>query len=386
MSASHWHLVTGEFPPALGGVSDYSLQIAAGLAAAGERVHVWCPDAGGDRPDARSIEVHRIAGAWRGSDLTRIDLALDRTPAGRRLLVQWVPHAYGRRSLNIGFCRWVRRRASRGDTIDLMVHEPFLSFGEGGWRHNGAAAVHRLMAAMLLGVTRRAWVAIPAWATALRPWVLGRRPPFCWLPVPSNIPVRADAAAVAALRERLAGGHALFGHFGTYGRDTCAALTRILAQLLPRAPESRVLLLGLGGDAFADQLRRDLGPPASRVHATGALDLEALSLHLQACRVLVQPYTDGASTRRGTLMAALAHGIPVATTYGRLSEPFWRDSEAVTAVPAGDDAGIVEAAVTLAVDPVRTDRQARAARQLYEARFDVRHAIQALLSDACTTA
>ena len=38
-----WHIVTGEYPPARGGVSDYTFAIANGLASAGDEVNVWCP-------------------------------------------------------------------------------------------------------------------------------------------------------------------------------------------------------------------------------------------------------------------------------------------------------------------------------------------------------
>ncbi len=38
-----WHIITGEYPPAIGGVSSYTQLVAEGLAAAGDAVHVWCP-------------------------------------------------------------------------------------------------------------------------------------------------------------------------------------------------------------------------------------------------------------------------------------------------------------------------------------------------------
>ena len=47
-----WHIITGEYPPAPGGVSDYTEAVAAGLAAAGDEVHVWCPAASGLLPSA----------------------------------------------------------------------------------------------------------------------------------------------------------------------------------------------------------------------------------------------------------------------------------------------------------------------------------------------
>jgi glycosyltransferase involved in cell wall biosynthesis len=98
---------------------------------------------------------------------------------------------------------------------------------------------------------------------------------------------------------------------------------------------------------------------------------------------MVQPYVDGASTRRTTLMAALAHGVPVVTTLGRLSEPFWSGSPAVSAVAVGDTEGLIHAAVTLAGDPARRQQQAASAREAYEARFALPHVIRALREDRC---
>lgn len=386
LTAGSVHLITGEFPPAPGGVSDYSLQIAAGLARTGAAVHVWCPDAPGARLDPPGVAVHRVAGGWHRHDLARLDRQLDAAPEPRRLLVQWVPHEFGRRSLNVDFCRWVQRLARAGDVVELMVHEPFLAFGEGGLRQQAAAAVHRLMAVLLLSAARRAWVSIPAWEQALRPWAYRRDLPFRWLPVPSGIPVARDDEAVRSVKRALAGGGPVFGHFGTYGRDACAALTQIVPVLLTRAPGSTVLLLGRSGDRFAERLRERLGPQAAGVHAPGPLDPRRLSIHLQACSVLVQPYPDGVTTRRTTLMAALEHGVPVATTWGRLSEAFWRESEAITAVPAGDHQGLADAALALAGDGDRAARQAAAGRRLYDDRFHVRHSIEALRSALCSPA
>ena len=66
------------------------------------------------------------------------------------MIVQWVPHAYGFRAMNLGFCLWLWSRASRGDDIELMVHEPYLAFWGGSWRQTAAAIVHRLMTVVLL--------------------------------------------------------------------------------------------------------------------------------------------------------------------------------------------------------------------------------------------
>jgi len=384
MTREAWHIITGEFPPAPGGVSDYTLAVARGLAGAGENVHVWCPDAAGARPEPANVSVHRLAGPWTENDMAAVDATLDQTPAPKRLLIQWVPHAFGRRSLNLGFCRWVRRRGRKGDVVDLMVHEPFLAFREGSIRQDAAAAVHRVMVGLLLSVARRVWVSIPAWSGRLKPWTFGRQVEFCWLPVPSNIPMVSDAAQVAGVRADVGGGAPiLVGHFSTYGAHTLRDLDAVVPPLLAALGDARLVLLGRGGEPVAATLGKRLGAEASRIVATGSLDATRLSCHLQACDLLLQPYPDGASTRRGTLMAALAHGLPVVTTLGRLSEPFWANASEVTAVTADDHAALVAAATALSRDSSRRRMQSVAARGLYDRRFDVRHTVQALCDDAC---
>ena len=377
-----WHLVTGEFPPAPGGVSDYTFAVAAALADAGERVHVWCPAAPGAVPEPAGVTVHRSKGHWTADDMRAFDSELDALPGDRRLLVQWVPHAFGRRSMNIRFCGWVASRARAGDRVDLMVHEPFLPFREGSWRQDMAAAVHRLMVWQLLRAARRTWVSIPAWATALAAWA-PRHTTFCWLPVPSNVPVCPDPATTATVRRRLPETtRRVVGHFGTFDRLQKARLEELIPALLASHDDLGALLLGRHSDDFARDLVRRHPALTSRVIAAADLPSTALSPHLMACDVLLQPYPDGASTRRTTLMAALSHGIPTVTTRGRLTEPFWETSSAVAL--ATDDVGaLIDATTRLVEEQTRREAMSAAALALYESRFAVRHVISRLRSDRC---
>jgi glycosyltransferase involved in cell wall biosynthesis len=301
--------------------------------------------------------------------------------------VQWVPQAYGQRSLNIGFCRWVRARGRKGDVVELMAHEAALAFGEGSWKQNGAAAVHRLMVSLLLSVARRVWVSIPAWTERLQPYAWGRDIEFCWLPVPSNVPVVADAEGVREARARLATPQGtLVGHFGTYGASSRGDLETLIATMARETETVSVVLMGRDGDVFLKELIARQPALAGRVHATGALPPDALSAVLQACDVVVQPYPDGASSRRGTLMAALAHGIPVVTTEGRLSEAVWRETGAVRLVAASDPEAAARAAIALCLDAGERARLGVAGRALYSERFDLSHTINALIAGTCRAA
>jgi glycosyltransferase involved in cell wall biosynthesis len=374
-----WHLVTGEYPPQIGGVGDYTRAVATALSGAGDDVHVWCPGSSGDSVE-HGVHVHRSAGSWSRTDRDRLSSQLHAAGDGT-VVVQWVPHAFGQRSLNLGFCGWVRRLAGAGMDVDVMVHEPFLSFSGGSWRQPAAAAVHRVMVALLLSRARRVWVSIPAWADRLKPWAGGRAVPLAWLPVPSNIPVVDNDETVAGLRATLAPeGMPLVGHFGTYGGATVSLLEPALTEILRRRPDIAIVLIGRDSEAFRTRLLRHDATAATRVSATGAIDHADVSMHLQACDVLLQPFIDGASSRRGTLMAGLAHGCPVVSTVGRLSEPLWteQDGRALRVVEAGDHHALAEAVVGLLDDPHGRRALGRAARALYASRFSLDHVVTAL--------
>ncbi len=388
------HFVTPEYPPAIGGVGDYTRQVAEALAKAGDDVHVWCPALrhaqsapgmamGGDGAphSASSVAVHRTLGAFTASDLRRTGAGLDAFPSGRRILVQWVPHGYGRRAMNLPFCLWLRRRAAVGDRVELMVHEPYLEFA-GSWRQAAAAAVHRLMTIVLLRTAARVWMSIPEWQRRLQPYALGRAMPFTWLPIPSALN-QPPYDAVAALRSKLGGERkCLIGHVGTYGSLVSTLLDALLPDLFSSAPHARLVLIGANGGAYASAFLTRHPEHRDRIITTGYVEPAQIATHVAACEVLIQPYPDGVSARRTTTMAGLFLGVPVVTTSGHLTEPFWERSQAVRLSAVGDWRTFNAHVCQLLSTPDERRRLSSEARRYYDEHFDVRHTISALRSAA----
>ena len=375
-----WHLISCEYPPQIGGVCDYTFAVAAGLGAAHQSVHVWCPPAAGERRELPNVTVHPELGGVTPGDLAHTGRLLDRFDPPRHLLVQWVPHGYRYRSMNLPFCGWLWSRARQGDAVDVMVHEPFLAF-EGSPRQYAAASVHRMMSAVLLRAARRAWFSIPAWLEAWRPYALGRRIPFAWLPIPSPVVPVHDPRGVANIAERYTRDAVLLvGHFSAHGPLVRSRSKTVVRHLLERATDTAVLLIGSGSHAVRDEILSGHQHLSTRVHSTGPLDTEDVSRHLQACRLLVQPYPDGVSSRRTTVMAALAHGKAVVTTSGSHTESLWRETGAVRLVPADDAEAMVREVQHLLHDESELDQLGRCGLALYDERFDVRHTIDALLA------
>jgi glycosyltransferase involved in cell wall biosynthesis len=380
-----WHLVTGEYPPDPGGVADYTAQLAAGLAAAGCEVHVWTsgraekgfgsvgqafslPEFG----QAKSLphqSVHPV-GDFGPAGLARLDAGLSHFPGPRTVLVQYTPHAFGLKAMNIPFVAWLLARRARGDDVRVLFHEVTFPWVRRPLRHNLLAAAHRLMAVGLVRAARHLYVTVPAWADRLRAAGAGRRP-IPVLPVPANVPADADPAAVAAARASV-GTSVVVGHFGTYGPGVTALLGPALRTLLDRRPDLGVLLIGNGGPRWRDAFA------AGRVVAPGPLPAAAVAAHLRACDVLIQPYPDGVSGRRTTVTAALANGVPTVTNLGPLSEPWWAGCGAVA---LADPARLADAALDLLADPARRTALGEAGRRMYAGRFDLRHTVAALLAD-----
>ncbi len=378
MSAPVWHLLTGEYPPEGGGIADYTQLLARALADAGRQVHVWTPARVEPSASGGGVEVHGMPGLS-GPTLREVSVELDRCPAPRRLLVQYAPQAWGRRGMNVAFCRWVLARRRAGDDVRVMFHEPFFPFGWQRPRRNFLALVNRWMAALLLEASTRAYVSIAAWEPMLRP--------FAWsgleltvLPIPSTIPFVNDPTRVAALRRELSedGTRPVFVHFGTYGELITPMLLEALATLITRRPDARILLLGDNGPAFADRVRR-IPRIGDALAAPGRLDAHDVSLHLQASDVAIQPYPDGADTRRTTLMACLANGVPTATTRGRFTDTVWNASP-LRMEPVDEPQRPGQAAADLLADGDR-ERIARETGEFYRAHFAMEHTVARLLAD-----
>lgn len=382
-----WQIITGEYPPQPGGVSDYTRLVARGLAEAGDAVVVWAPPAGphaGSDPDDAGVTIRRLPDRFGPRALRELSRGLTRAPRSGRILVQYVPHAFGWRAANLPFCAWLRalglRRKTRG-AVWVMFHEVAFPFEDGApIARNLLAAANRLMARLVGGAADRAFVSIPAWKVGVES-VTPSHTPITWLPVPSGIPVVNDLAASAAIRARYGRGHVLVGHFGTYGHRVRTLLGECLPALAARC-DCAIVLLGRESRAMAEELLHKHPLLTGRIHGLGAMAPDDVSRFMSACDVMLQPYPDGISSRRTSAMAALCHARPVVTTSGPLTEPVWQERGAAVLIPVDDAAGLVEATAALAANPARRSQISARAGALYRDQFDLAHTIALLRSSS----
>jgi glycosyltransferase involved in cell wall biosynthesis len=119
----------------------------------------------------------------------------------------------------------------------------------------------------------------------------------------------------------------VLGYFGFLNLSKGGSdLMQVLKILSDRGmPVKLVLIGGRTGSsdptnaeyaAQVEQLIEALGV-TDRVMATGYREPPDVSRALLLCDVMVLPYVDGASLRRGSLLAAIAHGRAIVTTEPR---------------------------------------------------------------------
>jgi glycosyltransferase involved in cell wall biosynthesis len=203
------------------------------------------------------------------------------------------------------------------------------------------------------------------------------------IPIGSNIPPAAmrDARAIRA-RYGLPADAVLLTTFGLLNQSKgIETVIDALALLRGGGMDAYLLLIGAGAGAndptnrateTAIDARCDAAGLSAFVRKTGRLPAAAIAAALAASDVCVLPYRDGASPRRGSLLAALAQGVPVITTtpapgaYEGL--PAVRDGEVVRYVPPCDARAVAEAVRAIRRDDALAARL-RAGAAAYATQF-----------------
>lgn len=317
--------VTGEYPPAPGGVGDYTYLLGRALLAQGHQVDVLTAQAPADDDDRTDAPTRLLLPfqTWSWGML----VVLLRAITARQpdiLHIQYQTGAYGMRPA-INLLPWLLRRFNPRPRIVVTMHDlrvPYLLPKAGTLRR---------------WVTRRLLVnadAVVVTNIADQQRLVGDAPPDPDLfrtraPIPATvIPIGSNLEPQPpADYDRTAWRTTL----GTGDDDTVLVFFGLaspskgllpLVEALGDLPAS-IRLLVVGGEAsqpvdqqYAAEVRATvtrLGLGA-RVQITGFCPPQIVSAHLLAADIGVLPFLDGASYRRGSLLALLAHGVPLITT------------------------------------------------------------------------
>ncbi len=372
-----WHIVTGEYPPQPGGVSDYTRQLARALAAAGDAVTVWAPATDQPAPVDPGVQVHQLPGRFGLKALWHLHYALRRKPKPFRLLIQYVPQSYGYKGANLFFSLWLW--SVRDLRPWIMFHEVAVSPSwQQRWSSNVLAFITNVMAGIAAAAAYRCFISIPRWTDKLRRVGL-RSPRPEWLPVYSNVAVLPDLQAREMIRKRLVSNSAsiVVGHFGTFGMTVGDLVSPVFALLLERRTDLLLLLIGRNSDRYAARFCQEHPGLSKQVKAVADLSGTEVAAYILACDLLLQMYDDGVSSRRGSLLAGVALGMPIVANEGNSTEPLWGQQKLV-ALTRGVREDMVAAVERLTDQPEERKSLGSRAKAGYQRFFSIEQTIRVL--------
>jgi glycosyltransferase involved in cell wall biosynthesis len=356
------HIVSPVLPPRLDGIGDYTAQLASELAASDEVTILT--ERHSDHSPIPGVDVR---GCFSASHPTSLNALLDHTREERPdwLLVQYNPFAYGRWGLNVHLPLVIRaiHRRVKDTRIAIMFHEVFTPATDvrftimTTWQRAQLFALGRSADALFFSVEQ--------WTNRFRRWFPGRS--LAHLPVGSNIDEISMGHDEARARLGIEAGTVALGLFGRAHPSRMLELTRRSAQVVRDAGHD-VAVVYVGPDS--DVVQAELGDLPLMGTAGGVPPAE-VSMRLAGMDVFLAAFVDGVSTRRGSLMAGLQHGLPTVGTIGPWTDSVLRraDGEALLLAPVDSPVQFCDCVLRLSAHNGLRRQLAHGARVLYEREF-----------------
>lgn len=288
----------------------------------------------------------------------------DRASIGSRdaVVIQYQPFAWGRWGLAPGLLSrlaYVRSKRRR-PLIVLFVHEPAVPLT--GFAQTCLGTIQRLQLWALRAQADVICTPVEVWAHALHRLRPAR--PCIHVPVSSNIPDRRAERIRRRAELGLSDGTIAIATLGT------AHPSRLLGHIAHAlhavaASGLEAVWLDLGADPASY-----LTDPLLPVRRPGFLEADELASWLAASDLFLAPWRDGATARRGSLMAALSNAVPVVSTLGPLTDSVLSDAtDALLLIPREDAEAFSRAVFDLCLNHERRRRIGLAGRELYEREF-----------------
>lgn len=372
-------LLFPQSPTQVGGIAHHSAQLAATLAAAGATVRYITA-----RPTPGDFELATAAGytvvdGWQGSTLRRVRRLLklvSEAPADV-VLMQFEQFAYGRYGFNpsaAGILRQIGKRSPSTLRV-LYAHENYVDPTTIKralmWFYQRLQFRHLTSSADKVLLSTEAWLdSLPRRVTDVE--VV---PAFSNVPVS---PVRPDE--VHRMRALLTSATRSCVWFGNVSQDRDPYL-RALLRSARRIGGLHVVYVGVDDDAFVSACQ---SADFTRYSVVSRPPLDEISKVLQACDLAIAPYPEGATTRRGTLLASLANGVPTLTTLSPRSDRLIQQAAKVGALFVSESTSVESFAAKfdeIASRP-RHDLQVTGAagKRFYETHFSVERVAALLLA------
>ena len=347
-------------PPMRGGLADHTWMLARHLSMRHPVAVLSSRDVYTDAPFPIRATVHD----W--EDVAELELELGALPSDALLVWQYVPHMYGRGGVNRGLTKLWRGIRKSGRKQVVIAHEIAAPWGRlpNQWWY---AWNHRRQWRSILGVADLVPISTEAWTEEWKAAEPAKASKMLTLASPSSIErvavepghrtawraaqgIPADAK-ILLWWGSVSGAKQLMWVVDAW-ETACSRLGPVYLCIVGGNPS-----IGLPGSL----------KPYSRI--LGYLKAEEVSRCLQAADLVALPFSDGASERRTTLMAALGHGVAVVSTVGHNTGPTLRGADFLSLVPATDSNAFIERVTSLLRDDAGRNEMAKRGLARHDAAY-----------------
>lgn len=352
------HLIAPTAPPAVCGVGDHSALLAEQLdRRVPTLVHFGQTN---PAPELPGIE-HRVDFDHDHPSTLGTMSGLDDFRQGDAVLVQYTNFAYGRWGFNPWLAPALRRWKRNGLLVATMFHETYMGPPRGikirlmrAWQKHFFRQVGRASDLCLFSVE--------PWTREYRSWFPRARVET--LAVGSNIPRLPLDRAQKRLELGLPEGVPVLGVFGgTHPSRLFEWVVETSRHLQEIGVDHRILRIGPNAEEVAKRLAG--APLVDR----GIQDPRGVSEGLSCCDVFLSPISDGASSRRGSLLAGLGHGLPCISTLGDSSDDLFRQASGRSIEYAKDSQDFARLVAALLRDGTRRSQLGQAALEFHDRHF-----------------
>jgi glycosyltransferase involved in cell wall biosynthesis len=338
-------MVTGDFPPRISGVGDYSAHITKSLADLGISATVITTrmELANNGRSIGSMDVRYVVSRWAMWEVNKILSLIEKSDPRTVVNIQYYcPFTYGRRLL-INFLPLIIRLTRPRARVVVTMH--------GFWEQS---ILFRLRALPMLRLSHGV-IYVDRLSRALMEKYTGFSSDRAkYIPIASNIlPIRCNPELRKMWRQELGFSEQdnVVAFFGGIGNNKGLEYLLEAVQSIRRQKELPVFLLVLGSfnpNHLTDGYYLKISHLIERFGISYWIRIiespkgSEVSKYLHSADLAVFPFINGVGENSGSMLAALAHGLPTIVTEGPANTANFSETFGVSSVPAMDSERLAE--------------------------------------------
>lgn len=343
-------IISGDFPPRISGVGDYAFHVAGTAAKMRTDVTVITTkhNSVNGSSGASSIDVRPIMGKWQFSEVKRVCKALNESDAKTILNIQYYcPFTYGR-NLMINFLPAIIRTLHPKVKIVVTIH--------GFWEQS---LLFRLRTLPMLRTAHGIIYVDRLNKRLIKKYSGQPENRLKFIPIAGNIPpipCTEEQRNVWRRELGLSNGDIAVAFFGGIIRSKGFDYLVKAIHKIKLSNSSPLVLLAVGGFLDLENNKSYRSEIINFIKTNGLgnfirffekADASLVSKCLHSSDLAVYPFLNGVGENSGSMLAALAHGLPTIISRGPANDDSFTEKFGVTMVPAQSSEQLVSAIQTI---------------------------------------